>query len=62
MSRINICIVDDHNLFRKAMVRLLKTFKRVDQVWEAQHGKELIQLLTKHKPDVLLDLDRKSVV
>ena len=36
------------------MVRLLKTFKRVDQVWEAQHGKELIQLLTKHKPDVLL--------
>ncbi|HCM76246.1 MAG TPA: DNA-binding response regulator [Cytophagales bacterium] len=57
MSRINICIVDDHNLFRKAMVRLLKTFKRVDQVWEAQHGKELIQLLTKHKPDVLLDLE-----
>lgn len=58
MSRINICIVDDHNLFRKAMVRLLKTFKRVDQVFEAQHGKELIQLLSKVTPDVvLLDLE-----
>lgn len=40
------------------MVRLLKTFRRVDQVWEAQHGKELIQLLGMHKPDViLLDLE-----
>ncbi|MEP2670832.1 MAG: response regulator transcription factor [Cyclobacteriaceae bacterium] len=58
MSRINICIVDDHNLFRKAMVRLLKTFKKVDQVWEAQHGKELLQILNKNKPDVvLLDLE-----
>jgi DNA-binding NarL/FixJ family response regulator len=58
MSRINICIVDDHNLFRKAMVRLLKTFKKVDQVWEAQHGKELLQILNKNRPDViLLDLE-----
>lgn len=58
MSRINICIVDDHNLFRKAMVRLLKSFRRIDQVWEAQHGKELIQLLTHQVPDVvLLDLE-----
>ncbi|MFZ1807132.1 MAG: response regulator transcription factor [Cyclobacteriaceae bacterium] len=58
MSRINICIVDDHNLFRKAMVRLLKTFRKVDQVWEAQHGKELLQILNKNKPDVvLLDLE-----
>lgn len=53
-----MCIVDDHNLYRKAMVRLLKTFKRVDQVSEVQHGKELIQLLSVHVPDVvLLDLE-----
>lgn len=58
MSKINICIVDDHNLFRKAMVRLLRTFKRVDKVYEAQHGKELIQLLTTTFPDVvILDLE-----
>ena len=58
MGRIDICIVDDHNLFRKAMVRLLKTFRRVGQVWEAQHGKELVQLLGTHRPDViLLDLE-----
>jgi DNA-binding NarL/FixJ family response regulator len=58
MNKINVCIVDDHNLYRKAMVRLLKTFKRVDQVFEVQHGKELVQLLTKEVPDVvLLDLE-----
>ncbi|GAB1445641.1 MAG: response regulator transcription factor [Cyclobacteriaceae bacterium] len=58
MSSINVCIVDDHNLFRKAMVRLLKTFRKVGEVWEVQHGKELIQLLGKQKPDViLLDLE-----
>lgn len=40
------------------MVRLLKSFRRIDQVWEAQHGKELIQLLTHQVPDVvLLDLE-----
>lgn len=58
MNRINICIVDDHNLFRTAMVRLLKSFKRIDNVWEAQHGKDLMQLLNKQVPDViLLDLE-----
>lgn len=40
------------------MVRLLKSFRRVDQVWEVQHGKELIQLLAHQVPDVvLLDLE-----
>ncbi len=58
MSRINICIVDDHNLFRKAMIRLLTTFKRIDQIWEASNGKEFIQSLNSKKPDVvLLDLE-----
>lgn len=54
MNKIDICIVDDHNLFRKAMVRLLKTFKRVREVYEAQHGKELIKHLPTQRPDVLL--------
>lgn len=58
MSKISVCIVDDHNLFRKAMVRLLKTFKRIDDVFEAQHGKDLVKLLSKVTPDViLLDLE-----
>lgn len=58
MGKINVCIVDDHNLFRKAMVRLLKTFDRVGEVFEAQHGKDLIQVLSRHSPQVvLLDLE-----
>lgn len=40
------------------MVRLLHTFKRVGEVSEAQHGKELIKLLTSKPPHVvLLDLE-----
>ena len=58
MTSINICVVDDHNLFRKAMQRLLKTFKRIDEVFEASNGKELIALLKKNSVDVvLLDLE-----
>lgn len=58
MSRINVCIVDDHNLFRKALTRLLKTFSRVHEVTEAQHGKDLIKQMSKSAPDViLLDLE-----
>ncbi|MCB0486893.1 MAG: response regulator transcription factor [Cyclobacteriaceae bacterium] len=58
MSRINVCIVDDHNLFRKALTRLLKTFSRVNEVTEAEHGKDLIKQMSKVAPDViLLDLE-----
>lgn len=40
------------------MVRLLKTFKRIQEVTEAQNGKDLIKLLSKQTPDViLLDLE-----
>jgi len=58
MTGIDVCIVDDHNLFRKAMIRLLKTFKRVKEVTEAQHGKELLVQLSQKAPQViLLDLE-----
>lgn len=40
------------------MVRLLKTFKRIQDVTEAQNGKELIKLMSKQTPNViLLDLE-----
>jgi two-component system response regulator DegU len=53
MGKINLVLADDHKLFRKAMVRLLKTFPSVGEIWEADNGKECIEMM-KHPVDVLL--------
>ncbi len=54
MDKINLLIVDDHRLFRKAMVRLLKTFERIGEVWEAENGKDCLGKIEKHPVQVLL--------
>src|SRR5258706_596221 len=43
MPNIDICVVDDHQIFRKAMVRLLKTFTRIGEIWEAGNGEECLK-------------------
>lgn len=53
-SKINVYIVDDHTLFRKAMVNLLTTFKEVESVKDAENGKELLTLMRKEIPDVVV--------
>lgn len=58
MPKINICIVDDHQIFRKAMIRLLKTFKRIGEITEASNGEECLQMVKLKTPDVVvLDLE-----
>lgn len=60
MEAIDICIVDDHTLFRKAIIRLVSSFTRIGQISEAENGKVCLDLLRKAQrlPDVvLLDLD-----
>ena len=58
MKKLNIYIADDHTFVRKGMTRLLKTFSRVGEVAEASDGKELIALVKRTAPDVvLLDLE-----
>ncbi len=58
MNKISICIVDDHNLFRKAIINLIKDFPRVGQLTEAANGYEFIELHKKKWPQVvLLDLE-----
>lgn len=54
MSKIDVCVIDDHQLFRKAMMRLLKTFKRINEVTEAENGQACLQLLKQQQPHVLL--------
>lgn len=59
MDKVNICLVDDHRLFRKAMTRLLSTFPRVGTLTEAENGKQCLELLSR-TPDIhllLLDIE-----
>lgn len=54
---INVYLADDHTLFRKGFIRLLQSFKRIGEIQEAENGKELIELIKKKMPDmVLLDI------
>ena len=58
MAKINVSIIDDHNLFRKAMINLMKTFSRVGEITEAENGRDFIDQARKKWPDVvLLDLE-----
>jgi two-component system response regulator DegU len=58
MANINVSIVDDHTLFRKAMINLIKVFPRVGEVTEAGNGRDFIEQSKKKWPDVvLLDLE-----
>lgn len=49
-----VYIVDDHTLFRKAMVNLLKTFSRISEVKDAESGKELLSLIKSDPPDLAI--------
>jgi two-component system response regulator DegU len=54
MKKFKVYIADDHTLFRKAMVNLLKTFDRVAEVKDAENGKELLTLMKYEEPDVVI--------
>jgi DNA-binding NarL/FixJ family response regulator len=57
-NKILLYLADDHNIVRRGMARLLKTFSRVDEVFEVANGKELIALIQKKIPDaVILDVE-----
>ncbi len=52
-----IAVVDDHVLMSRSLKRLIDSFEDFEVLWCLQNGKELIDLLPKESPDlVLLDL------
>jgi DNA-binding NarL/FixJ family response regulator len=58
MHNIKIIIADDHTLFIHGLQLLLKEEKGIEIIDIAGNGKELLQVLEKNKPDlVLLDLN-----
>ena len=54
MKQLKVYIADDHTLFRKAMVNLLRSFERITDVKDAENGKELLTLIKYEQPDVVI--------
>ncbi|HLT79731.1 MAG TPA: response regulator transcription factor [Cyclobacteriaceae bacterium] len=53
-SKIRVYLADDHMLFRKGLIRLIQSFRRVGEIREASNGKELIRMIQDAPPDVAL--------
>ncbi|WP_184547616.1 response regulator [Mucilaginibacter sp. FT3.2] len=52
---IQIALVDDHRLFRSGMAALIDSFNKYNILFEAAHGRELIDNITAgHVPDIIL--------
>ncbi|HMH31935.1 MAG TPA: response regulator transcription factor [Puia sp.] len=54
-KKIQVAIVDDHTLLRKALGKLVSSFENYSILFEAGNGKEIKEKITKHIiPDVIL--------
>jgi DNA-binding NarL/FixJ family response regulator len=55
---LTLAIADDHNLFRKGVLELLKAFPEITLVADASNGAELLEKIEADLPDVvMLDLE-----
>ena len=51
---LKVYMADDHTLFRKAMVNLIRGFEGIADVKDAENGKELLTLMKYQVPDVAI--------
>ena len=59
---IRVAIADDHKLFREGLRFLMDQMNDLDVVLEASNGRELLDEIRSHNPDILLlDLDMPEV-
>jgi two-component system NarL family response regulator len=55
---IDIILTDDHNLFREGLSRIIEEAPGIALVATASSGEEALQLVAKHRPDlVLMDIN-----
>src|SRR5260370_7512163 len=57
-SKIRIVVADDHPIFRDGLCRLLALEEDFEVVAQAQDGRQVLDVLQQHDPDILL-LDLK---
>jgi DNA-binding NarL/FixJ family response regulator len=53
-EKINVIIVDDHEIFRNGLKMVLGKLKYVNVIGEAANGLEILSLLKDLKPDIIL--------
>ncbi|MFW5645576.1 MAG: response regulator [Bacteroidota bacterium] len=53
-GKIDLLVVDDHKIFRDGLKLLLSHFNFVGEIFEASNGKEFLDLLDRHDPDIVL--------
>ncbi len=57
-SYVRVLVVDDHEMMRESLRRLIKTYRNMEVVGEADDGLEAIEAVTVLRPDVvLMDID-----
>lgn len=54
MNKIRLVIADDHQMFRMGIANLLANDEGVEVVGEASDGTEIVEVVRKHNPDVIL--------
>lgn len=54
MKEINICLVDDHHLFREGLVFLLEQLDYVQEIKEADSGAKCLSILNGWNADIVL--------
>ncbi len=56
---MKIVIADDHPLFRNGLKNILETkLNNLEIIYEAENGKDAVELIEKHSPDIaILDID-----
>lgn len=54
MKKITVAIADDHALFRKGMAALIRDFEGMRLILEAGNGQELLDMIKKKQPDIVL--------
>jgi DNA-binding NarL/FixJ family response regulator len=53
-SPIRLLIVDDHNLFRQGLIRILGDYEQLQIVGQAANGQDALALVEQLQPDVVL--------
>ncbi|OGP74164.1 MAG: hypothetical protein A2V86_15500 [Deltaproteobacteria bacterium RBG_16_49_23] len=62
MNTYRIALADDHGLFRQGLRKILEEMPDIEIVWEAGTGLELIHLLDRLTPDlILLDISMPNL-
>lgn len=62
MAKIRVVLADDHTLVRAGIRNLLESIENVVVLGEASNGREALELVRRHKPDlVVLDIGMKEM-